>query len=127
MINTDRSSDTDFLTGFLRLFSYSLNRILIFPHRNSVIIGFLSCSQRSTCGGRIGHGISCRESSRHRGNRKLSKQQRLNTDTSVPKFRLIHLRTIHLVDSHPISNEIEYILCLTVGHNGNKNKEQCVD
>ncbi len=123
MVYADGSSDAYFLSGLLRFFGYRFNRVLVFSYGDGAVVGLLAGCQCSTCGCRVSYRVGGRESGCHGSYGELSEQQRFNADTSVLAFCLIHFRTVYLVDSHSIADEIEYILCLTVGCNGYEDKK----
>ena len=111
MVHTDTGSYTDFLPSFLSFFGNRLNHILLVVHTDGTIIRLHSGSQCSSGSGRVRNRISGRESSGNTYSRKLSEQQRRHANASF-LFSQVHFRTVHLVYSHSITDEIEYILCL---------------
>ena len=124
MVHTDTGSYTNFLSGFLCSLGNSLNHILLVIHTDSTVIRLHSGSQSSSGSRRVRYRVGCRESCGNTHSRELSKQQRCHTNASF-LFSQIHFRTVHLVHSHSITDEIKYILCLLgIRHTCQQDKEQ---
>ena len=111
VVHTHAGSDTHLLAGLFGFLGNRLEHVLVIVHADGAIISLRTGSKGSSGSRRVGDRICGRESGSHTGNRKSSKQQRLYTDTPF-LFGKIHLGSVHLVYSHPISDEIKYILCL---------------
>ena len=124
MIDTDTGSNSHPFTGFLCFLGNCLQRILLIIHPNGTIISLFAGGKSSSRSRRISHGISGRESSSHCPHRELCKKQRLYTNAALLDFGTIHFRTIHLIDTHSITNEIENIFCLSIGYNCHTDKKK---
>ena len=124
MIDTDTGSNSHPFTGFLCFLGNCLQRILLIIHPNGTIISLFAGGKSSSRSRRISHGISGRERSSHCPHRELCKKQRLYTNAALLDFGTIHFRTIHLIDTHSITNEIENIFCLSIGYNCHTDKKK---
>ena len=125
MVYTDAGSYPNFLTGLFGSLGHTLKHTLVIVHTNGAVVGLCTGSQGCSGSRRVSHRVGGRKGSCHAGNRERSEQQRLYTDAPF-LFGQIHFRTVHLVHTHSITDEIKHVLrLLGIGHAaGQQYKEQ---
>ena len=113
-------------TGFLRPHSNAgAGCLQVFQHADGSVLGLLAASQRSSAGSRVCHAVGGGVGVHQAHHGEAGHQNRLEANLALQGCQ-IGLSDVDLVDAHAVTNEVEYILHLALGHcrNGKNGRQQ---